>query len=51
MDVKNAFLDKELEEEVYMGLSSGFDGGNEGRNVCRLKKIYLWAEAITKSLV
>ncbi|RVW74376.1 Retrovirus-related Pol polyprotein from transposon TNT 1-94 [Vitis vinifera] len=38
MDVKNAFFNGELDEEVYMDLPSGFDGGYEGRKVCRLKK-------------
>ena len=38
MDVKNAFLNGELDEEVYMDLPSGFDGGYKGRKVCRLKK-------------
>ena len=58
MDVKNAFLNGELDEEVYMDLPSGFDGGYEGRKVCRLKKsLYglkqsprAWFDRFTKSV-
>ena len=37
MDVKNAFLHKDLEDEVFMELPSEFQEGDAGK-VCRLKK-------------
>lgn len=38
LDIKNAFLNGELEEEVFMELPPGFEGKYEYGKVCRLRK-------------
>lgn len=38
MDVKNAFLNGALDEEIYMRIPSGFGDKRNGGNVCKLKK-------------
>ena len=38
LDVKNAFLNRDLTEEVYMTLPPGFDSDSSRGKVCRLRK-------------
>ena len=45
LNIKNAFLHENLEEEIYMDLPPSF-GENNGRK-CKLKKILIWPETIT----
>ena len=38
LDIKNAFLNEDLEEEIYMRIPSGFEKDNTRDKVCKLKK-------------
>ena len=42
LDVKNTFLNGDLEEEVFMSLPLGFEEKYGVGKVCNLKKISLW---------
>ena len=46
MDIKTAFLNDDLEEELYVVQSSGFEDSSSARKVCKLKKsIYGFKQA------
>ena len=42
MDVKSAFLNGNLEEEVYVEQPEGFILGNDAKLVCKLKNALYW---------
>ena len=58
LDIKNAFLNRDLSEEVYMELSPGFKSAGQTGQVCKLKKsLYglkqsprAWFERFTKAV-
>lgn len=43
LDVKNAFLQGDLEEEVFMRQPPSFEDSAHPEFVCQLKKISLWS--------
>ena len=50
MDVKTAFLNGKLEEEVYMKQPNGFSSSSGDHLVCKLKKIHLWFKTSIPSM-
>jgi hypothetical protein len=50
LDMKNAFLHGDLQEEVYMEIPPGFANEQTVGKVCRLKKS-LWSEIVTTCMV
>ena len=58
LDVKNAFLNEELDEEVYMDLPLGFEDNGRNNLVCKLKQSFYglkqspkaWFERFTRTI-
>ena len=50
MDVKTAFLNGELKEDIYMDQSQGFVLDGKEHLVCKLKKSYYRLKQCTRSM-
>ena len=58
LDVKNAFLNEELDEKVYMDLPLGFEDNGRNNLVCKLKQSFYglkqspkaWFERFTRTI-
>ena len=51
MDVKSAFLNGYIEEEVYVHQPPGFENTKHPEHVFKLKKVIVWSETSSQSLV
>ncbi|KAA3477405.1 cysteine-rich RLK RECEPTOR-like protein kinase [Gossypium australe] len=59
LDIKNAFLNRDFEEEVYMTISSGLENKSNNNLFCKLKKSFYglkqspraWFERFTKTMI
>ncbi|BBH01937.1 hypothetical protein Prudu_012349, partial [Prunus dulcis] len=51
LDVKTAFLHGDLEEEIYMSQPEGFKVAGKENWVCKLQKIIVRLEAVSKTMV
>jgi len=51
MDVKSAFLNGYINEEVYVDQPLGFEDHQYPNHVFKLKKGFVWAEASSKAVV
>jgi hypothetical protein len=51
MDVKIVFLNRDLEEEIYMDLSDGFVANGQEEKLCKLlKSLYSLKQALTREV-